>query len=139
MARITTLRVEDGPQPVDASCRLIGGCKLRVEDSVTGVELRLLTRGQRSPGERRMRIVLDVCAQDGERRGENERFQFGEAATTGVIEAITDGSVEPLNCSTRSLSAGSSNSTILCGRGQSRDPEKSFDLMGWSPSTTSTQ
>ncbi len=86
-----------------------------------------------------MSIVLGMGAQNDERTDEGREFQFDEGAATGVMEAITEASVEPLNCSTSSLLSGNSNTTILCGRAHSRDPEKSFDLIGASPSTTSIQ
>ena len=139
MARIAALGVENRPQPVNASRRVVGGREFGIEHRIPGVKLTLLQRRERVPRVRRMSVVLDIRAQDDERSGERSEFQFGAGAATGVIEAMTDGSVEPLNCSTRSLLAGNSNSTILCGRGHSRDPEKSFDLMGESPSTTSSQ
>jgi hypothetical protein len=68
------------------------------------------------------------CSHDDENGGARGGSQFVDEAATGVIAITTDESVDPLNCSTRSLLAGNSNSTILCGRAHSRDPEKSLDF-----------
>ena len=84
-----------------------------------------------------MRVLLDDHS-DGLRRAPNSRgrpkirskernsddgkgFQC-PYTVTGVIANAIDRSVEPLNWITRSVLAGSSNSTILWGRSQLREP-----------------
>jgi len=66
MARVAALRVEDWPQPVNSTRRLVGRSPFSVEDGVPRVELGLLARRESAPRVRRMSIVLDARAQDNE-------------------------------------------------------------------------
>ena len=110
VARVAALRVENRSEPINAPRRIVRRRKLRIEHRIPGIELRLLGCRELPPRVRQMSVVLDVGAQNNQRGGERDEFQFGacaaEDAAAGVIEATTDRSVEPLNCSTRSLLAG---------------------------------